>query len=182
MKVKVIQSCPTLFDPMDFTVHGILQAKILEWLAFPFSKGSSRPRNRTGISCIAGGFFTDKAMREAPTIRCEGIIIFFSSSVSGWDPLGHSVHSTACRRAPGEINGGCKVRIFQDRSPRSLSVVPGQKRKAKLHIIPSFQIADKKLKKKKSKKRNLLANPMDLWIVTCKLAIGYPLIVYLHAV
>ena len=52
-EVKVIQSCPTLCDPMDYTVHGILQARILEWVPFSFSRGSSRPRNRTGVSCIA---------------------------------------------------------------------------------------------------------------------------------
>ena len=40
-KVKVVQSCPTLCDPMDYTVHRILQARILEWVAFPFSRGSS---------------------------------------------------------------------------------------------------------------------------------------------
>ena len=40
-KVKVAQSCPTLCDPMDYTVHGILQARILEWVACPFSSGSS---------------------------------------------------------------------------------------------------------------------------------------------
>ena len=51
---------------MDHTVHGILQARILEWVAYPFSSGSSRPRNRTGVSCIAGGFFTNSAIREAP--------------------------------------------------------------------------------------------------------------------
>jgi len=44
-EVKVAQSCPTLCDPMDFTVHGILQARILEWAAFPFSRGSSQPRD-----------------------------------------------------------------------------------------------------------------------------------------
>ena len=48
-----IQSCPTLCDPMDYTVHGILQARIMEWVAFPFSKGSSKPRDRTQVSCIA---------------------------------------------------------------------------------------------------------------------------------
>ena len=40
-KVKVAQSCPTLCDPMNYTVHGILQARILEWIAFPFYRGSS---------------------------------------------------------------------------------------------------------------------------------------------
>ena len=49
-EVTVAQSCPTLCDPMDYTVHGILQARILEWVAFPFSRGSSQPRNRTQIS------------------------------------------------------------------------------------------------------------------------------------
>ena len=44
VKVKVAQSCPTLCDPMDYTVHGILQARILEWVAVPFSMGSSQPR------------------------------------------------------------------------------------------------------------------------------------------
>ena len=44
-EVKVTQSCLTLCDPMDYTVHGILQARILEWVAFPFSKGSSQPKD-----------------------------------------------------------------------------------------------------------------------------------------
>ena len=56
LKVKVTQPCPTLCDP--YTVHGILQAQILEWVAFPFSKVSSQPRDGTQVFCIAGGFFT----------------------------------------------------------------------------------------------------------------------------
>ena len=55
---KVAQMCPTLCDPMDYTVHGILQARILQWVAIPFFRGSSQPRNQTRVSCIAGGFFT----------------------------------------------------------------------------------------------------------------------------
>ena len=58
VKVKVALSCQTLCDSMDHTVHGILQARILDWVAFPFSRGSSQPRDRTQVSCIAGGFFT----------------------------------------------------------------------------------------------------------------------------
>ena len=58
MKVKVAQLCTTFCDLMDYTVHGILQARILEWVAFPFSGGSSQPRDQTQIACIAGGFFT----------------------------------------------------------------------------------------------------------------------------
>ena len=43
--IKVTQSCLTVFDPMDYTIHGILQARILEWVAFPLSRGSSQPRD-----------------------------------------------------------------------------------------------------------------------------------------
>ena len=50
---------------MDHTAHGILQARILEWVAFPFSKGSSQPRDQNQVSCIAGRFFTSWAKREA---------------------------------------------------------------------------------------------------------------------
>ena len=64
-KVKVIQSCLTLCNPMDYTAHGILQARILEWVAFPFSRRSSQPRDWTQVSRIAGRFFTSWAIREA---------------------------------------------------------------------------------------------------------------------
>ena len=56
---SVTQSCSTLCDPMDYSVHGILQVTILEWVAFPFSRGSSQTRDETRISYIAGGFFTN---------------------------------------------------------------------------------------------------------------------------
>ena len=107
VKVKVTQLCPTLCDPMDYTVHGILQARILEWVAFLqgifptqgsnpdllrckqilyqlshkgsprilkwvaylFSSRSSWPRNWARVSCIAGGFFTNWAVREAHGFR-----------------------------------------------------------------------------------------------------------------
>ena len=58
MKVKVTQLCLTLCDPVDSTVHGILQARIPEWVALPFSRGSSQPRDRTQVSLISGRFFT----------------------------------------------------------------------------------------------------------------------------
>ena len=62
LKVKVAQSCPTLCDPMDYTVHGILQARILEWVAVPFSRVSSQPRDQTQVSHIAGRFFTSNML------------------------------------------------------------------------------------------------------------------------
>ena len=59
---EVTQSCLTLCDPVDcnllgFSVHGILQARILEWIAIPFSRGSSQPRDRTRVSHIGGRCF-----------------------------------------------------------------------------------------------------------------------------
>ena len=65
MKVQIAQSCPTLCNPMNYIVHGILQARILEWVATPYFRGSSQPRNRTQVSHIAGRFFTSWATREA---------------------------------------------------------------------------------------------------------------------
>ena len=70
MCMLVAQSCPTLFNPMDCSllgssVHGILQARILQWVAILFSRGASQPKDWNCISCIAGGFFTIWATREA---------------------------------------------------------------------------------------------------------------------
>ena len=73
MCVRSLQSCPTLWDPMDCSllassVHGILQARILEWVAMPSSRGSSQPRDRihvSYVSCIGSGFFTTSASGEA---------------------------------------------------------------------------------------------------------------------
>jgi len=58
VKVKVTQLCLTLCDSMDYTVHGIPQARILEWVVIPFSRESSQPRDQTHVSCTEGGFFT----------------------------------------------------------------------------------------------------------------------------
>ena len=70
--VSVAQSRPTLCDPMncsppDHSVHGILQARIPEWVAISFSRGSSLLRDQTQVSCIAGRFFIVWATREAPS-------------------------------------------------------------------------------------------------------------------
>ena len=81
---EVAQSCPTLCDPMDCSlsgssVHGIFQARVLEWVAISFSRGSSRPRNRTRVSCIAGRRFTIWATREAPTYLSEIISHYYAA-------------------------------------------------------------------------------------------------------
>ena len=77
-------------DPMDYSppgssFHGIFQARILEWVAISFSRGSSGPRNRTWVSCIAGGFFTDWARREALRVILDGMY-FLSSKFSVLSP------------------------------------------------------------------------------------------------
>ena len=69
---EVTQSCPTLCNQVDyslpsFSVHGILQARVLEWVTISFSRGSSWPRNRTRVSCIGGRRFNLWTTREALT-------------------------------------------------------------------------------------------------------------------
>ena len=98
VKVKFTQPClilcnpMTLCNPIDYTVHGILQARILEWRAFPFSRGSSWPRNGTGASGIAGGFFTSWATGEVLAV----------SGLRAW--LAHpQPGSTASRLSPRSV-------------------------------------------------------------------------------
>ena len=64
-EVKVTRSCLTLFDSMDRTVQGIFQARIVEWVAIPLSRGSSQSKDWTQVSHIASRFFTSQARREA---------------------------------------------------------------------------------------------------------------------
>ena len=85
MKRKsVTQSCWTLCDPMDYnppgsSVHGILQARILECVALPSSRGSSWPRDQTWVTCIEGRFLTIWATREAQSrARWLGLKSFLS--------------------------------------------------------------------------------------------------------
>ena len=77
---EVAQSCQTLCDPVDCSppgssVHGILQARILEWIAISFSRGSSRPRDWTQVSCIAGRRFNLWATREALPVNFHNIFV-----------------------------------------------------------------------------------------------------------
>ena len=85
----VAQSCPTLCDSMDCSppgssIHGIYQARILEWVDISFSRGSSWPRDRTWVSCVVGIFFTIWGIREAHPnyIAINEIISFFQFHIS----------------------------------------------------------------------------------------------------
>ena len=91
LKVKVTQSCLTLCDPIDCSppgssVHGILQARILEWLAIPFSRGSSWLRNQTQVSCFVGTFFAVWATRHYLCVywRTKNISISLFYAVKSW--------------------------------------------------------------------------------------------------
>ena len=107
MHAKVLQLCLTLRDPVDCrppgsSVHGVLQARILEWIAIPFIRGSSQPRERIGlpyISCIGRRVFTTSSTWEAPpksaiqcfSLTCRGAVHIVSllahaGMVPGTDP------------------------------------------------------------------------------------------------
>ena len=84
VKVLVTQSCPTLCNPKNCSppgssVHGILQARILEWAAISFSRGYSPPSDQTWVSCIAGRFFTTEPPGD-PDICYRMIFIFRKST------------------------------------------------------------------------------------------------------
>ena len=78
--VKVTQSCSTLCNPTDYTAHGILQARILGWVAFPFSRGPPQLRDQTQVSCIAGRFFTSWATSIATLVI--GVSFCFSAPIT----------------------------------------------------------------------------------------------------
>ena len=75
VKLKVAQLGLTLGDPMDYTIHGNLQARILEQESFPFSRGSSQPRDQTKVSSISGKFFTSWTTRESGKRVRQGYIL-----------------------------------------------------------------------------------------------------------
>ena len=101
--VKDAQSCLTLCDPMHYTVHGILQARILEWVAFPISRGSSQTRDRTQISCIAGRFFTSWAIREAHGYQFSSLLSHVQLFATPW---------TTARQASLSITNSCSLLTF----------------------------------------------------------------------
>ena len=100
--VLVTQSCLTLCDPMNYSppgssALGIFQERILEWVAMPSSRGSSQPRDRTQVSCIAGRFFIIWAIREALCTYRTKEIIPRAWVVAVWCFL-------ACREVPSSLS------------------------------------------------------------------------------
>ena len=116
VKVLVIQSCPTLCDPMDCSppdssVHGILQARILEKVAILFSRGPSWPWDQTSVSCTAGRFITVWATEEAPWNGKKPIIIlphpqYYFCYLSPWERhaiMKLSVHRFSFKKMETEL-------------------------------------------------------------------------------
>ena len=90
MKLRVAQSCPTLCNPMDYTAHGILQVRILEWVALPFSRGSSQPRDQTQVPRIADGFLPTEPQRKPKNIGVGSLSLLqriFLTQESNWGRL-----------------------------------------------------------------------------------------------
>ena len=79
-KWKLLSHVRLLVTPWTVQVHGIFQARILEWVAVPFSRGSSQPRDQTQVSHIAGRFFTSWATREAQICSYASLILLLIPS------------------------------------------------------------------------------------------------------
>ena len=109
---EVAQSCPTLCDLMDYSlpgssVHGIFQARVLEWVAIFFSRGSSRPRGRTRVSHIAGTHFTIWATWEAQVFMCLNTRMFLNGKKMfgvPWTPLVIMVRTNCFPFSVGQLS------------------------------------------------------------------------------
>ena len=103
VKVNIAQSYLTLCDPMDYRVHGILRARILEWVAYPFSRGSSQPRDQTQISHTAGDSLWSEPP-EKPKNTGVGNHYHFSrgSSQPGIEPRSPALQADS---SPSELPG-----------------------------------------------------------------------------
>ena len=104
----VVQSCPALCNPMassppGSSVHGILQARILEWVAMPLCRGSSQPRAGTQVSQTAGGFFTVRATREAQghSKPCLIPLVIRTRSQAACSPSSVVLHEACILELPG---------------------------------------------------------------------------------
>ena len=116
---------PRTVAPAGSSVHGILQARILEWVAMPSSRGSSQPRERTLISCTAGGFsgqwttWKDPVMCNLPQlgkkashkvqITCKGMGLYQDINPRGWVPLRVACHRQSCIQSWQESIGSTRT-------------------------------------------------------------------------
>ena len=133
---QALQSCPTVCDPMDFSppgssVHGVLQARILKWVALPFSRGSSQPRDWTTISCFsctASRFFTTESRGKSTKWLCAVLCLATQSCPTLFDP-------TDCNPPGSSVRGFSRKEYW--------SVLPHSNTKLRVllkkHIIKRLQ-------------------------------------------
>ena len=119
VKVKVTQLCPTLCYPMEYTFHGILQARTLEWIAFSFSRGSSQPRDQTQVSHNAGGFFTSWATREARAHNSQLLIIWSTKDIVVRSHMKTTEEATSMEQSRAEQTAKNGPRILAEVHPTS---------------------------------------------------------------
>ena len=113
-KWKVTQSCLTFCNPMncclpDSSVHGIFQARILEWVTTPFSRGSSQPSDGTWVSCTAGRFFTVCATREAPNIHLLEWSKSVTLTISNHTHISYRIFSNA--HSDSDMQAGLRIQL-----------------------------------------------------------------------
>ena len=105
-------------------IHGILQNRILEWVAFPFSRGSSQPRDQTQVSCIAGEFFTSRATWETHAAAAKSLQSCLTLC-DPWDSPGNNT-GVSCHFLLQCINVKCESEVAQ--SCPTLSAYKNQRR------------------------------------------------------
>ena len=107
--MKVTQSCPTFCDPMDYTVHEIFQARILEWVAFPFSRGSSQSRNWTQVYPHCRRILYQLSHKGNPRVRGVDFESFVDTAAIKWVQhvvrgLNRIILDTCSPQIPSAIN------------------------------------------------------------------------------
>ena len=119
VKVLITQSCRTPCNLIDCnppgSVHGILQGRILEWVAIPFSRGSSQLRDRTQVSGIAGGFFTVWATRETwwSEMKCPNEVNFQWNAQHQWISRAQCLRALFWKaRLPGFVNSLVEIWLY----------------------------------------------------------------------
>ena len=127
MHAKLLQSCQTLWDPMDYSppgssVQGILQTRILEWVAMPFSRGSSPPRDQTQILCLLH-WQVGSLLLEASGKPYKSTCLVAQSCPTLGDPMDWSLSSSSVHGdSPGQNTGVGSLSLLQGQKHEGLPI------------------------------------------------------------
>ena len=124
-KVKVAQLCLTLCDPMDYRVHGILQARILEWVTFPFSRGSSQPGNKPSSPALQADSLPAEPQRKPKNNEVGSLSLLqwiFPTQELNWDLL-------HCRQILYHLSSRGSLKVIKNTLKRTTTktILPLQK-------------------------------------------------------